>query len=150
MSANTPTPEKRSSGSAPSFIKNTHVYLYRLTGGVIGGKMGSRSLLLLTTTGRKSGKERVTPLLYLPDDNRYLLAASNYGSEQHPQWYLNLQANPKASVQIGKHIQTVTAQIASAEERPRLWARFTQFSNFAGYERKTTREIPVVILTPVE
>ena len=148
MSANTPTPQKRSSGSVPPFIKNTHVYLYRLTGGVIGGKMGSRPLLLLTTTGRKSGKERVTPLLYIPDGDHYLLAASANGADSHPQWYLNLVANPKASVQIGKQIIPVTAETASAEERPRLWALFTRFGNFAGYERKTTREIPVVILTP--
>ena len=148
MSTNTPPPQKRASGSTPAFIKNTHVYLYRLTGGVIGGKMGGRSLLLLTTTGRKSGKARVTPLLYIPDSNRYVLAASNYGGDTHPQWYRNLLAHPQASVQIGKQIIAVTAQTASAEERPRLWALFTRFSNFAAYERKTKREIPVVILTP--
>jgi deazaflavin-dependent oxidoreductase (nitroreductase family) len=132
----------------PPFLKNTHVYLYRLTGGVIGGKMGSRPLLLLTTTGRKSGKERVTPLLYITDSNRYLLAASAGGADTHPQWYRNLQANQEASVQIGKQIIPVTAQTANAEERPRLWALFTRYSNFTGYERKTAREIPVVILTP--
>ncbi len=147
MSAN-PQPSQHRAPSAPSFIKNTHVYLYRLTGGVIGGKMGSRPLLLLTTTGRKSGKERVTPLLYLPEGNEYLLAASNYGSEQHPQWYLNLLAQPQATVQIGRKIIPVTARTASAEERPRLWARFTRYQNFASYERKIKREIPVVILTP--
>jgi deazaflavin-dependent oxidoreductase (nitroreductase family) len=128
--------------------KNTHIYLYRLTGGIIGGKMGSRPLLLLTTTGRKSGKERVTPLLYLTEGTDYLLSASNSGSEQHPQWYRNLLAHPQATVQIGRKVIPVTARTASAEDRPRLWARFTQYGNFAGYERKTTREIPVVILTP--
>lgn len=65
-----------------------------------------------------------------------------------PQWYLNLLAHPQATIQIGKKVIPVTAQTANAEERPRLWALFTKFSNFAGYERKTTREIPVVILTP--
>jgi F420H(2)-dependent quinone reductase len=149
MSTNPQTPQRRASGGVPSFIKNTHVSLYRLTGGVIGGKMGSRPLLLLTTVGRKSGKERVTPLLYLTDSNRYLLAASANGADNHPQWYLNLLAHPQVSVQIGKQTIPVTAQTASAEERPRLWALFTRFSNFAGYEHKTSREIPVVILTPV-
>ena len=145
----TPQPtQRRASANIPPFIKNTHVYLYRLTGGAVGGKMGSRPLLLLTTTGRKSGKERVTPLMYLQDDNRYLLAASNSGGDSHPQWYLNLLAHPEASIQTGRKIIPVTARPASADERPPLWARFTQFSNFAGYERKTTREIPVVILTP--
>lgn len=148
MSANAQTPQRRASGGVPRLILNTHIFLYRLTGGGIGGKMGSRPLLLLTTTGRKSGKERVTPLLYLPEGDEYLLAASNGGSDSHPQWYLNLLAHPQASVQIGRKIIPITARPATPEERPRLWARFTAYGNFAGYERKTKREIPVVILTP--
>ncbi len=148
MSTNPQPPQRRAPANVPPFIKNTHIYLYRLTGGVIGGKMGSRPLLLLTTIGRKSGKERVTPLLYIPDDNHYLLSASNSGADSHPQWYLNLLAHPQASIQIGKKVIPVTAQTANAEERPRLWALFTKYVNFSGYERKTTREIPVVILTP--
>lgn len=148
MSTNSQPPQRRAPANVPPFIKNTHVYLYRLTGGVIGGKMGNRPLLLLTTVGRKSRKERVTPLMYIPDDNHYLLSASNSGADSHPQWYLNLLAHPQATIQIGKKVIPVTAQTANAEERPRLWALFTKFSNFAGYERKTTREIPVVILTP--
>ncbi len=150
MPANAQARERRARawGVPPPFIQQTHIFLYRLTGGVIGGKMGRRPLLLLTTTGRKSGKARVTPLQYLPDGNRYLLAASNGGAERHPQWYLNLLANPQASVQIGRRIMPVIARTASAGERGELWARFTQFSNFAFYERNTKREIPVVILTP--
>jgi len=123
--------------------------LYRLTGGTVGGKMGGRPILLLTTIGRKSGKERVTPLLYLPEGDHFIVIASNWGEANHPIWWLNLQANPRAKIQIGRKTIPVTARQAGPEERQRLWPVITsQYSNFADYQKRTTREIPVVILTP--
>lgn len=148
MSANGQASQGRRASAVPSFVLNSHIFLYRLTGGVIGGKWGNRPLLLLKNVGRKSGKEYTTPLQYLPDGGRFLLAASNGGSDRHPQWYLNLLANPQTTVQIGRTIIPVMARPADAEERPRVWGLFTNYSNFAAYERKTSREIPVIILTP--
>ena len=148
MSANAPANQQRQPSAVPSFVLNTHIFLYRLTGGVIGGKAGGRLLLLLTNVGRKSGKTYTTPLQYLPDGETFLVAGTNGGSPVHPQWYLNLLAHPQTTVQVGRKIIPVTARTATAEERPRLWGLFTRFDYFAAYERKTAREIPVVILTP--
>ena len=126
-----------------------HVSLYRLTNGSIAGNFGARNFLLLTMTGRKSGKEYTTPLPYTLDNGRFIVIASNGGAATDPQWCLNLRAHPQAKVQIGQKTIAVTASEAHAEERKRLWSSITsQFSNYADYQRRTTREIPVVILTP--
>ena len=131
------------------FTSGANMFLYRLTGGAVGGKMGGRPILLLTTIGRKSGKERVTPLLYLPEGDHFIVIASNWGEANHPMWWLNLQANPRAKIQIGRKTIAVTARQASPEERQRLWPVITsKYSNYADYEKRITREIPVVILTP--
>src|SRR5579863_9232885 len=89
-----------------------HVSLYRLTSGAIGSRAGGRSLLILTTLGRKSGKERDTPLFYFPDGEHLIVIASNGGAPKHPTWWLNLQANPQAKVQIRGRIIAVTARQA--------------------------------------
>ena len=107
------------------FTSGANISLYRLTNGAVGGKMGGRPILLLTTIGRKSGKERVTPLLYLPEGNHFVVIASNWGEANHPMWWLNLQANPRAKIQIGPKIIPVTARQASPEERQRLWPIIT-------------------------
>lgn len=126
-----------------------HVSLYRLTGGAIGGKLIGLPALILTTVGRKSGISRVTPLTYIPDGERYLLIASNGGSDRVPTWWLNLEANPEAKIEVGRNTISVQARTADAQERAVLWPRIvSQASNYAGYQKKTTREIPVVILTP--
>lgn len=131
------------------FTSGANMSLYHLTGGAVGGKMGGRLILLLTTIGRKSGKERVTPLLYLPEGDHFIVIASNWGEANHPIWWLNLQANPRAKIQIGRKTMPVTARQAGLEERQRLWPVITsQYSNYADYQKGTTREIPVVILTP--
>ncbi len=131
------------------FTSGANMSLYHLTGGAVGGKMGGRPILLLTTIGRKSGKERVTPLLYLPEGDHFIVIASNWGEANHPMWWLNLQANPRAKIQVGRNTIAVTARQASPEERQRLWPVIaSRYSNFAGYQKRTTREIPVVILTP--
>jgi deazaflavin-dependent oxidoreductase (nitroreductase family) len=130
------------------FLMDVHILFYRRTGGRLGGKLAGRPMLLLTTIGRKSGKARITPIFYLPDGDRFLLIASNGGSSHHPQWWRNLQAHPQARVQIGRDTLSVIARQADAQERPALWARITTlYPNFAAYQRRTTREIPVVLLT---
>ena len=135
--------------NAQRFITNIHILLYRLTGGRIGGRMAGISVLLLTTTGRKSGKERTQPLFYLADGNTMVLVASNGGAAKHPLWWLNLQAHPQAKVQIGSRILTVTATIAESEERGRLWPHLVaMYPEYANYQKRTPREIPVVLLCP--
>lgn len=126
-----------------------HRGLYRLSGGRLGKALGPMRVLLLTTTGRRSGQSRTWPLAYFRDGDRLLVVASAGGEPKHPAWYLNLRANPQVSVQIGAEIQKMLAATATGDERARLWAQIIAVApNFADYQQKTTREIPVVILTP--
>jgi deazaflavin-dependent oxidoreductase (nitroreductase family) len=126
-----------------------HRLLYRVSGGKIGGRMFNNPVLLLTTTGRKTGKQRVTPLLYLPDGDTMVLIASNGGSPTHPAWYLNMRSNPVVEVEIGRRRQRMRAQDASPEERQRLWPlAVSAYAGYADYQRRTEREIPLVILRP--
>jgi deazaflavin-dependent oxidoreductase (nitroreductase family) len=132
------------------FFMDVHIFFYRRTGGGIGGNLAGRSMLLLTTIGRKSGQERITPIFYFSDRDRFVLIASNGGAPQHPQWWRNLQAHPQARVQVGRRIVAVTAQHAVGEERQRLWSLITtRYPEFATYQKRTTRDILVVILTPL-
>jgi len=106
-------------------------------------------VLLLTTTGRRSGKPRTTPLTFFRDGANLVVIASNGGADQPPDWSLNLQRNPRAVVNIGKDELTVQARTASTEERERLWVGITAtYSGYARYQAKTARQIPVLILTP--
>jgi len=127
-----------------------HVMLYRLTNGRIGGRfLGGTSILLLTTIGRRTGKRRTRPLVYVRDGERLVLCASNGGSPRHPAWYLNLQATGRAEIQVGPERLAVTTETAAASERSRLFPRFVQlYKGYAAYEQKTSREIPLVLLTP--
>jgi deazaflavin-dependent oxidoreductase (nitroreductase family) len=126
-----------------------HRWLYRLSGGKIGGTMGGNPVLLLTTTGRKTGQRRIWPVTYLPDGEDLIVVASAGGQPQQPAWYLNLQANPRVTVQVGNQMRRLVAHTAEGEERGRLWARFIQaYPAFEGYQRKTRRELPVVVLRP--
>lgn len=126
-----------------------HIQLYRWTGGRLGGGAGKVPMLLLTTTGRRSGKRRTTPLGYLPDGDRRILVASFGGDDRHPQWYLNLEAHPEAEIQVGSGTQLVRAATATPEEKAELWPRVIElYSGYEGYQRRTTRDIPLVILTP--
>jgi deazaflavin-dependent oxidoreductase (nitroreductase family) len=127
------------------FMKG-HVSLYRSTGGKLGG---GKSLLILTTTGRKSGVERDTPLFFFPDEGHFVIIASNGGAPKHPTWWLNLQSNPHAKIQIRSRVIPVTARQADTEESQRLWAIISEnYKNFVEYQKRTTRAIPIVILTP--
>jgi deazaflavin-dependent oxidoreductase (nitroreductase family) len=126
-----------------------HVFLYGLSGGRIGGKFKAAPVLLLTTTGRKSGKRRTTPLLYGEDAGRYVVVASVGGAPKHPAWYLNLRDNANATIQVGGRTLGVRAETATPEERARLWPLMTGiYAPYDDYQAKTSREIPIVILTP--
>lgn len=133
-----------------TLISRMHVVLYRVSGGRLGGHLAKGApVLLLTTTGRKSGKTRTTPLLYVEDAGRYVIIASVGGAPKHPAWYLNLRSNPAASIQIGSRSVAVTGRTASPDERARLWTLATDmYAGYDGYQAKTDREIPVVILDP--
>jgi deazaflavin-dependent oxidoreductase (nitroreductase family) len=132
------------------FTSATHLFWYRLTGGFIGGKFGNVDILLLTTTGRKSGKSRTTPLLYMKDGENMVIVASNGGNANHPGWYHNIRANPDIEVEIGRDKQKIHAEVADAQERARLWPKLVQvYKQYEDYQRDTDREIPLVILKPV-
>jgi F420H(2)-dependent quinone reductase len=126
-----------------------NIRFYRLSGGRVMGKMGAAPILLLTTTGRKSGESRTVPVLYLKDDQSFVLVASLAGAPKHPAWYLNLEANPKVKLQVGSQRFDGAARRASAEEKARLWPRLVaMYPQYADYQKRTTRDIPVVIVSP--
>jgi F420H(2)-dependent quinone reductase len=126
-----------------------HAAMYRRTGGKVGGKIGEMPVLLLTTTGRKSGQPRTVPLNYLPDGKNYVVTASNSGRDEPPLWFLNLQSNPQATVQVGRRTIPVTAKEATPQEKARLWAILTRKARqYAEYQKLTERDIPMVVLRP--
>lgn len=128
-----------------------HASVYRLSGGKMGGSMHKAPILLLTTTGRKTGKQRATPVIYLKDADRFIIVASNSGAQTHPVWWLNLQTTPQATIEVGGKTLHVVARQADKEESNQLWPRLkAMYSGYAQYQQKTTREMPVVILTPVK
>ena len=129
-----------------------HTALYRLSGGRFGGGLTPTApTLLLTTVGRKSGKARTVPLIYLTDGSALVVVGSMGGSATHPEWWLNLRAAPEAQVTVKGRTWRVRAEEARGAERERLWPRLVQiFPGFANYQRATSREIPVVILKQVE
>ena len=132
-------------------VTAAHSEIYRRTGGRFTGKAGKTRFLLLTTTGRKSGEPRTTPLNYLPDGDRWILVASWGGDDRDPQWLKNLRANPVATIQVGADTFTVRAEIANAEERARYWPKVVEmYAGYDKYQSKTTRQIPIVILTRSE
>jgi F420H(2)-dependent quinone reductase len=133
---------------ARTFLR-TAVWLYRRSGGRIGGKMAGVPLLLLTTTGRRSGRTWTVPLMYQTDGDGWVLVASNGGSDRHPTWWLNLRSTPEASIQIGPAVHRVTAAEATGAERDRLWRLMAGvYSGYEKYTKKTSRTIPVVRLQP--
>ena len=120
---------------------------FRANGGKVGGQFESVSMLLLTTTGRNTGRQVVSPLVYTRSGDAYVVAASNAGSDSHPQWYLNLLANPGVTVEVGDASFGARAEIASAAERDRLFAAHAEaMPAFAEYETATNRVIPMVTL----
>ena len=126
-----------------------NVWVYRVSGGRVMGRMGAAPILLLTTVGRKSGQKRTVPLLYLEDAGRFAIVASYAGSPRHPAWFLNLEANPKVELQVRSRRFCGTARQASAEEKSQLWPRLVAtYPAYADYQKRTTRDIPVVIVNP--
>jgi F420H(2)-dependent quinone reductase len=127
-----------------------NVPLYRLSGGRIGGRVGRAPVLLLTTTGRKSGQRRTTPVVYLADEGRMIVIGSNAGHARVPAWSLNLKADPEAEVEVGRRRIGVRARVAEGEEREGLWRRSNeQYAGFDDYEARTDREIAVFVLEPL-
>lgn len=129
-----------------------HTTLYRLTGGRLGrkfrvpGHLGGSPVCLLTTTGRKSGQPRTAPLIYLADGDRVIVVASQGGLAGNPQWFLNLQAEPSVTVQIGRRRRAMHARVADEQERAALWPRLVEmYPDYANYQSWTERTIPVVI-----
>jgi F420H(2)-dependent quinone reductase len=150
QTVDTSSPAKKTN-TAQRVFTGTHAFFYRLSGGKLGGRFGKSQspVLLLNTTGRKTGEPRTTPLLYLKDGDNLILVASDGGAPKHPAWWLNLQTKPEAEVEIGRKKLQVIAKQADAEERNRLWPLLVDmYSGYAEYQKKTTREIPVVILHP--
>lgn len=120
---------------------------FHANGGKVGGPFEGAPLLLLTTTGAKSGKKYTTPLMYLPDGDRMLIFASKGGAPTNPSWYHNLVAHPDATVEVGTETFDVTATVVTGEERNRLYAEQSKrYPGFAEYQEKTTRRIPVIEL----
>lgn len=123
---------------------------FRANGGKAGPPFEGMPLLLLHTTGAKSGNERVNPVAYRVDGEALVVFASKAGAPTNPDWYHNLLANPKVTVEVGVDTRELVARVAEGDERRRLWeAQKTEFPGFADYESKTDRQIPVVILDPV-
>lgn len=139
--------------SAMKFFTQTHVALFRATGGRLGGRFRGGSafprgipVCLLTTRGRKSGKARTMALLYMPDGERVVLTASRGGTPQHPQWYLNLKAEPKVIIQTGHRRRIMFAREAEDDERAELWKRLVEhYPEYGTYQTWTDRTIPVIV-----
>ena len=129
------------------FALGAMVRLYRLTNGAIGGSMGRLPVLLLTTTGRKSGRPHTIPITYFMDGETRFLVASNGGAPRNPAWYLNLMAHPQVELQIKGERSVATVAPAPPDERTRLWALVVAAAPmYARYQQNTTREIPLVTL----
>ena len=126
-----------------------HRTLYRVSGGRAAGKVWNLSILLLTTTGRKTGAQRTTPLCYFADGDNLVVVASNGGMDWFPDWWLNLLSEPRATVEVGRSRRAVVARAASPEEHERLWAALVAVApGYLQYERRTSRTIPLGILQP--
>lgn len=126
-----------------------HVARYRETNGEVGYEWNGVTALLLTTTGRKSGEARTNALIFGRDGDDYLVVASRGGAPKHPDWYFNLQADPKAEIQVKADRIAVTAHTAEGAERDRLWQVVTGYwPNYNAYQTRTDRLIPIVVLTP--
>jgi deazaflavin-dependent oxidoreductase (nitroreductase family) len=131
-------------------MSKLNTWIFKATDGRLGNKfLRGAPVLLLTTTGRKTGELRTTPLIYLADGERMVLVASKGGSKRHPLWYRNLEAYPDVEVQIGRDRIACRSRTASPEEKKSLWPRLLQiYRDYDDYQARTSRDIPVVILDP--
>lgn len=132
-----------------TLLGEDHIRAYRDTRGEVGYIWNGVPTLLLTSTGRRTGQKRTSALIFGRDADDYLIVASLAGAPTHPQWYLNLQANPQAEIQVKDRTMAVVARSASASEKPRLWKLVTEvWPNYDVYQSRTSRDIPVVVLSP--
>ncbi len=135
----------------PNTIKHIgkwHVRLYRATRGLIGKRVDGLDILLLTTTGKKTGIARTVPLPYFRDGQDYVLVASFGGNDKNPAWIYNIKASADVKVEVGFRRFTARAHIPEGAERERIWAQITHdFPRYLNYQKKTERQIPVVVLT---
>ncbi len=127
-----------------------HTAVYRATRGRVGHRVpGLAPMLLLDHVGAKSGARRTSPLVYFKDGQNIVLVASKGGYPKHPAWFHNLRANPDTTIQIGGQHRAVRARVADADEHRRLWPKAVDtYGGYAGYQRRTDRQIPLVILEP--
>ena len=153
--ANTPprpwTPfEERLASPIIKLMSVLNTWAYRATGGRLGGTfLRGAPVCLVTVTGRKTGEPRVVPLLYLADGDDVIIVASKGGMKHHPIWYLNLIANPRCEVEIGRTRRAMTSRHVSTEEKAALWPRLCgMYPDYADYQARTTRDIPVLRLSP--
>jgi deazaflavin-dependent oxidoreductase (nitroreductase family) len=132
-------------------LSRVHARAYRMSRGRILDRIAGMPVLLLTTTGRRSGKRRTATLTYFRDGTDLVVIASFGGADLPPAWWLNLQRDPRASVLVGGTTSKVTARAATPEEHDRLWPLVTEtYSGYARYQERTARPIPVVLLTPLD
>ncbi len=144
----TSQPEEAEVSAVPDFNAKT-IAEFRSNQGRVGGPFQGAPLLLLHSTGARSGETRVNPVMYLRDGERYLVFASKGGSPENPAWYHNLRAHPETRIEVGSETLEVTAAELRGDERDALWARQTElYPQFAEYQMKTDRKIPVVALQP--
>ncbi len=128
-----------------------HALLYRLTGGVLGRRLVGNDMLLLTTAGHRSARPHTVPLLYLREGSKLVVIASYGGRAYHPTWYDNLVSDPRVTVQIGSRRHPMLARVASPQERSLWWSRIVAaYDGYGEYQSRTDREIPVVLLEPVD
>ena len=134
-----------------TLVDRAMTWVYDKSDGRLGSRLGNKSMLVLQTTGRKSGKPRRHTLQYLADGANYVIVASNNGQDRHPGWYHNLLSHPHVRIQIGRRQQAALATVAGPQEYARLWPRLiAQNPPWEAYARRTTRTIPVVILQPLD
>jgi len=133
------------------YLGALHRTLYRVSSGRIGAYIWGLPIVLLTTTGRQSGRPRTVPLCSLQSGESYIVIASYGGLDRSPAWWLNLQRDPRATLQHGSSIRSVVAREATGGEREQLWAEVTAVApGYLAYARRTTRRIPVVLLEPAQ
>jgi F420H(2)-dependent quinone reductase len=131
-------------------MAHAHAAVYRASGGRLGRRMGGLPVCLLTTRGRRSGRPRSTTLSWFPHGDGVLVVPANAGSGRLPAWHLNLVAEPRVLVQIGRDVRRMTARVAGPDERARLWPQVVAASDvYAQHQARQERQIPVVVLEPV-
>lgn len=142
--------EERFGSVVVRLMSRLNTWIYRASGGRLGGRFaGGAPVLLLTTIGRKSGQPQTAPLLYLLDGEQYVLVASKGGMSHHPLWFKNLAANPRVEIEVGNRKLAAIARRATDDEKAALWPKLVaMYPSYDDYQARTTRNIPVVVVTP--